>query len=435
MAFDDLPLIDVPVRHEERVERLVAAFREQFVRPPAGIAEAPGRVNLIGEHVDYNDGLVLPFAIDRTVMCAAGRADGEGIQAYSVDYRELHIFLQPSSEDLFPLSDEEWAELDGLPAPVVPASMRSAGDRTWRTYVEGVVWALVASGEWVPSRHIMAIQGDVPQGAGLSSSAALETATMLTFEEVHLLDSPTDPVSLALLCQRAENEYVGVQCGIMDQFASALSKRDHALLIDCRTLDYRHIPLRLAEHGLAVVIANSAVPRQLASSAYNDRRRECEQAVARLRDVLGRADLTALRDVTAAEIDGLTITPDDVPLRRARHVVSEIGRVAAAVDALERDDFVRLGELMVESHLSLKNDYDVSSEQLDLLVGLATAQDYVLGARLTGAGFGGCTVNLVRADRIEDFACDVIAPYRERTGLPAVMYVTEACDGLRTWRL
>jgi galactokinase len=229
-------------------------------------------------------------------------------------------------------------------------------------------------------------------------------------------------VELAQLCQRAENEYVGVQCGIMDQFASALSQRDHALLIDCRTLAYRHVPLRLAEHGLAIVIANSAVRRELVTSAYNDRRRECEQAVARLREVLGRPERIEVADA-------------DVVLRRARHVVSEIGRVAEAVEALERDDFGRLGELIVESHRSLREDYEVSSEQLDLLVGLATAQEYVLGARLTGAGFGGCTVNLVRADRVEDFARDVIAPYRERTGLPAVMYVTEACDGLRTWRL
>ena len=242
-------------------------------------------------------------------------------------------------------------------------------------------------------------------------------------------------VELASLCQRAENEYVGVQCGIMDQFASALSKRDHALLIDCRTLAYRHVPLRLAEAGLAIVIANSAVQRELVTSAYNERRRECEEAVVRMGELLGRPELSSLRDVSAAEIAGIEISDGDVVLRRARHVVSEIGRVAEAVEALEGDDFGRLGELMVESHRSLRDDYEVSSEQLDLLVGLATAQEYVFGARLTGAGFGGCTVNLVRADRVEDFARDVIAVYRGRTALPAVMYVTAACDGLRTWRL
>ncbi len=269
------------------------------------------------------------------------------------------------------------------------------------------------------------------QGAGLSSSAALEVSIAGAFRDAFSFD--IDNVTLAKLCQRAENEYVGVQCGIMDQFASALSRRDHALLIDCRTLAYRHIPLRLEAAGLAIVIANSAVTRELASSAYNDRRRECEEAVALLRDRLGRPDFASLRDVSEAEIE--TIEVDAVPLRRARHVVREIARVAAATEALEHDGFEALGQLMVESHLSLRDDYDVSSQQIDLLVGLATAQDYVLGARLTGAGFGGCTVNLVRADAIDAFARDVIAPYRERTGLPAVMYVTPACDGLRTWRL
>ena len=210
----------------------------------------------------------------------------------------------------------------------------------------------------------------------------------------------------------------------MDQFASALSKRDHALLIDCRTLAYRACAAAARGGGAGDRDREQRGAAGAVTSAYNERRRECEEAVVRLRELLGRPELSSLRDVSAAEIDGIEIADDDVVLRRARHVVSEIGRVAEAVEALERDDFGRLGELMVESHRSLRDDYEVSSEQLDLLVGLATAQEYVLGARLTGAGFGGCTVNLVRADRVEDFARDVIAVYRERTGLPAVMYVT-----------
>jgi galactokinase len=280
-----------------------------------------------------------------------------------------------------------------------------------------------------------------------------------------------DDVELARLCQRAENEYVGVQCGIMDQFASALSKRGHALLIDCRTLAYEHVPLRLEEAGLCVVIANSGVKRELASSAYNDRRRECEAAVVVLRERLGREELASLRDATMAELEsvidgeptatrGLTaratetkdtvetssagaspsdrgagFQPVDLLFRRARHVVSEIARVAAAVEALRRDDFEEMGRLMAESHQSLRDDYEVSSPELDLLVGLATAREYVIGARLTGAGFGGCTVNIVRADAIDAFERDVIEPCRERTGIAAEMYVTPACDGLRTWRV
>ena len=406
---DAVDLIDRPRPHDRRVEALVAAYREQFGREPEGIAEAPGRVNLIGEHVDYNDGLVLPFAIDRSVMCAWGLNDPRSLTFYSVD------------------------RLDGFAmSPDLAPAPRGVAFDDWVAYPDGVVRVLQEKGA-LPFDRAFAITGDVPQGAGLSSSAALEVAIAGAFRDA--FNFPITDRNLALLCQRAENEYVGVQCGIMDQFASALSKRDHALLIDCRTLDYRYVPLRLAEHGLAIVIANSAVKRELITSAYNDRRRECEQAVVRLRDSLGRPSLASLRNVRSSDLETLTIGPTDIPLLRARHVVSEIDRVAETVDALARDDFARVGELMVESHLSLNTDYEVSSEQLDLLVGLATAQDYVLGARLTGAGFGGCTVNLVRSDRVDDFAREVIVPYRERTGLPAVIYVTTPQDGLRTWRL
>lgn len=405
---DEERLINIPISHEERVSKLIAAFREQFRRDPEGIAEAPGRVNLIGEHVDYNDGLVLPCAIDRSVMCAWAKDErAQHNWFHSVDYSQSDVD-HPNAG----------SESPGL----------------WADYWRGVIWSFANAGLAVHDAHTLgAISGNVPMGAGLSSSAALEVAIGGAFNASGEYDIGARQV--AVIGQKAEVAFVGVQCGIMDQFASALSQRDHALLIDCRTLDYRHIPLRLAEHGLAIVIANSAVQRDLITSAYNDRRRECEEAVIRLRDLLGRPNLHSLRDVRSDEIAALDIAPDDAVLRRARHVVTEIDRVAEAVDALEHDDFTRLGELMVQSHLSLKTDYEVSSEQLDLLVGLATARDYVLGARLTGAGFGGCTVNLVRADRTEDFARDVIAPYRERTGLPAVMYVTEACDGLRAWRM
>ena len=409
---DGLPLIDVPMPHDERAGALIDAFRGQFGRAPEGISEAPGRVNLIGEHVDYSDGLVLPLAIDRSVMLAWEKSGDPIVNWWSLDHTD-----PPSLIDI-----EEFTVEGGI------ALMHN-----WMDYPMGVLRAGARGPDVESDGMYTTFSGDVPQGAGLSSSAAIEIATAGAFRDAFAL--PIKDSDLALLCQRAENEYVGVQCGIMDQFASALSKTGHALLIDCRTLAYKHVPLRLAEHGLAIVIANSAVMRELVTSAYNERRRECEDAVSRLRDLLGRPSLHSLRDVRGDEIEALDIQGDDVVLRRARHVVSEIDRVAEAVDALERDDFERLGELMGASHSSLRDDYEVSSEQLDLLVGLASAQDYVLGARLTGAGFGGCTVNLVRADRVDDFARDVIAPYRERTGFPAVTYVTEPCDGLRTWRL
>jgi galactokinase len=384
---------------------LIAAFERRFGRRPEGIVEAPGRVNLIGEHVDYNDGLVLPFAIDRSVLCAwAKRHDDTSIFVASGRKGNIAYWPPPRRP---PTKHFEWFDYPvGLCVQFADAGMASSG-----------VDALVS--------------GDVPEGAGLSSSAALEVAVGGALRDAFSL--PIDDVELARLCQRAENEYVGVQCGIMDQFASALSKRGHALLIDCRTLTYEHVPLRLEAAGLCVVIVNSGVTRELASSAYNDRRRECDEAVALLRERLGRPELTSLRDVTLAELDALEI--DSVPLQRARHVVSEIGRVAAAVDALRRDDVEELGRLMGESHRSLREDYEVSSPELDLLVGLATAQEYVLGARLTGAGFGGCTVNLVRAETVDAFEREVTTPYRERTGLAAQMYVTAPADGLRTWRV
>ncbi|MBI5284059.1 MAG: galactokinase [Chloroflexi bacterium] len=348
---------------------------------------------------------MLPFAIDRSVLVAWARRSDGVVRAYSADFGEHARFGVPDVA--------QW----------------TAG--AWSGYVRGVVAVLAAAGHAVPGLDL-AIAGDVPLGAGLSSSAAVEVAVMGAFRDAFAL--PIGDVDLALLCQRAENEYVGVQCGIMDQFASALSRRDHALLIDCRSLAHEAVPLRIDAVGLAVVIANSAVRRELVTSAYNDRRRECEQAVVELRGRLGRPGLTSLRDVTQAEIDAACGGAPSVPLRRARHVVSEIARVASAAEALRRDDFAELGVLMHESHSSLRDDYEVSSRELDLLVELAMAQEYVVGARLTGAGFGGCTVNLVRADAVSAFERDVIAPYRRQTGLPAVMYVTRACDGLTVSR-
>jgi galactokinase len=392
-----------PVPHDRRVAELIAAFEREYARPPQGIAEAPGRVNLIGEHVDYNDGLVLPLAIGRSVLCAWARREDQRTTFQSLDI----------------------AGSVGCSLGEVPSRHHA-----WFDYGVGILAGLVGAGCRPWGLDLMTA-GDVPQGAGLSSSAALEVAVAGAFRDAFEL--PISDVDLALLCQRAENEYVGVRCGIMDQFASTLSRAGRALLLDCRSLTYEHVPLRLAKHGLSIVIADSAVTRELASSAYNDRRRECEEAVVELRARLGRPSLASLRDVTEAEMRAVAV--DSVPMRRARHVVGEIARVREAADSLRRDDLARFGELMRASHASLRDDYEVSSPQLDLLVDLATAQPYVLGTRLTGAGFGGCTVSLVRIDSIDAFARDVIEPYRRKTGLAAKVYVTSACGGLRTWRV
>jgi galactokinase len=396
----------------DRVDALVAAFEQRYGRVPDGIAEAPGRVNLIGEHVDYNDGLVLPFAIDRTVLCAWARRADDATRVHSLDFdddaaftaRERLVGLQPGSA------------------------------RSWRSYVRGVFHVFAGATEGSPVGLDMAIAGNVPQGAGLSSSAAVEVAVAGAIR--HALDLEIDDVALARLCQRAENEYVGVQSGIMDQFASVRSREGHALLIDCRTLDHFDVPLRLGERGLAIVVADSAVARELASSAYNQRRRECEAAVALLRERLRRPGLGSLRDITATEFGGIRELfgeEGQVALRRARHVIGEIARVESGVAALAGDDFEVVGELMAASHASLREDYEVSSAELDLLVELASAQPYVLGSRMTGAGFGGCTVTLLEADAVHAFDRDVMATYRDCTGhRQAQWWCMAPSSGLRT---
>lgn len=389
--------------HEQRVANVLRAFEREFGRRPEGVADAPGRANLIGEHVDYNEGLVLPFAIERSVLVAWARRDADTVRARSLD-------------------DDETVEFHAR-------DVGRARHGSWSNYLRGVVDVLRRAGHDIGGIDL-AVTGDVPVGAGLSSSAAIEVAVSGALRDAFGLR--IDDVTLALLCQRAENEFVGVQSGIMDQFASTLARAGHALLLDCRSLAHRHVPLALERAGLAVVLADSGVQRSLVASAYNERRRECEAAVAALRAALGRPDIT-LRDASEADIARARL--GGAIARRARHVVREIARVREAVTALERDDFAAVGRLMAASHASLRDDYEVSSAELDLLVELATRHDYVLGARLTGAGFGGCTINLVRADALAAFERDVIGPYRERTRLPASMYVTQACDSLRTWRL
>jgi galactokinase len=373
---------------------LLDSFRRTFGRPAQLVAEAPGRVNLIGEHTDYNEGHVLPLAIDRTLAVAAAMRRGD-VHACALDCGE---------EDRFP-----------------PDGVAPAPGGGWRNYVRGVVWALGEAGHRLRGLDL-AFTGDVPAGAGLSSSAALEVALAAAFAAAS--DLSLDRRELALLAQRAENGFVGVQCGIMDQLTAVFGQEDHALLIDCRSLQIEPLPLMLEGSGAAIVIVDSAVRRSLADSAYNERRRECAEAAAAL-------GATALRDVTP---DGLESRRRDLPeaiYRRARHVVREETRVAAAAGALRRGDLEALGRLLYESHESLRDDFDVSCTETDLLVDLAASVEGVLGARLTGAGFGGCTVNLVREEALEAFQRQVVDAYRERTGLPARMHLVRAAGGLR----
>jgi galactokinase len=358
---------------------------------------APGRVNLIGEHTDYNDGFVLPMAIDRETAVAASPRDDQLVRVYSLN-------MQQGLE--FDLNN--------------PGKPRRG---IWLDYIEGVARALINRGVSLIGAD-MAIQSDVPVGAGLSSSAALEMST--GFALWKLAGGEVDLVQLALAGQEAEHTYVGAMVGIMDQLTSATAQESHALLIDCRLLTSRQIPLDTS--SVSIVICDSRVKHSLASSEYNTRRRECEAGVAVLKAVL--PGIKALRDVTVEEFQEYEKLLDEPVRRRVRHVVTEDARTLEAAEALIANDFLRMGRLMYESHESLRNDYEVSSPELDLLVNLASTVTGVFGARMTGGGFGGCTVNLVKKDRVADFRSLISREYLAATGKTALIYVTSAKSGV-----
>jgi galactokinase len=346
---------------------------------------APGRVNLIGEHTDYNDGFVLPIAIDRAVT----------IDVLRTDERRVEVTLAATGET------------DGF-------GLDAIGPRTgrWIDYIAGTAWAMAEAG--LPVRGFRGeLASDLPQGSGLSSSAALELAAALALSGGE--EPPIDRMALAQLAQRAENEYVGVASGLMDQFASAFGERDAALLLDCRSLDHRAIPMQLED--VAIVVIDSGSPRRLDASAYNERRAQCEAAVAAIATQEPR--VRSLRDVTPALLAACSGILQPVLQKRARHVVEENNRVLLAVSAIEAGQMAELGRLFDASHASLRDLYEVSSPELDALVEIAGSVPGVLGARLTGAGFGGCTVNLVRREAVGDLAAAVQAKYPARAGRTA----------------
>jgi galactokinase len=371
------------------------AFKKIFGASPEVVVRAPGRVNLIGEHTDYNDGFVLPAAIDRFIELAGRRRSDRTIRVHSTDF-------QDSAE--FSLDDNQ-----------------KDSEHRWSNYLRGVSKFLESDGHQLTGAEIV-FGGNVPRESGLSSSAAVEVAATTFWQR--LMGLKLDPVYVVKLARRAENEFVGVPCGIMDQFISALGRKEHALFLDCRDLSYRHVPLR---GDVKLVVCNSGVKRALAQSEYEVRLKQCNQAVAQLKSV-GLA-IRNLRDVDPEDLDTASDALSEILLRRARHVVTENARVLEAVKVLEEGDLERFGELMNASHESLRDDYEVSSKELDVLVELAWKQPGTLGARMTGAGFGGCTINLVRIDAADAFAEAVSRGYQEALGLKAEIYVCQASDG------
>jgi galactokinase len=355
-----------------------AVFRERFGRPPQFRVRAPGRVNLIGEHTDYNEGFVLPAAIDRYVVVAAQATGEETLRFLSLAHAGEEIRLPA----------------DRPKDPAVPA---------WGRYVQGVAGELIRAG--VALRGVAAVVGgDLPIGAGLSSSAALEVAVALTLLEA--AGQSRERREIALQAQRAEVEFVGVRCGIMDQFTVALARAGHALFLDCRTLAHTYVPL---PEGLALVVCDTGVPRTLDDSAYNTRRWECEEAVRQLQRT--RPEIRALRDLTAQDLALVEGLP--APLhRRARHVMTENERVHAAVAALRRGDGPALGRLLAASHQSLRDDFEVSVPALEQMVAAAAAAPGCLGARLVGAGFGGAVLALVERSTAAAFVAAAAAAYR-----------------------
>jgi len=371
------------------------AFQKTYGSPPDVTVRAPGRVNLIGEHTDYNDGFVLPAAIDRAIEFGARRRDDRVVRADSIDFQEQTEFSLNAIE-----KDTR---------------------HPWSNYLRGVLKFLQEDGHSLTGIDV-AFGGNVPREAGLSSSAAVEVGAVAL--SMKLFNIELGPLEVVRLARRAENDFVNVPCGIMDQFACALGKRDHALFLDCRDLTYRHVPL---SGRIKIVVCYSGVRRALAASEYEVRLKQCRQAVAQL-GTTGLA-VKSLREIDLTDLEVARHSLSEILLKRARHVVSENARVLKAVEHLEKGNLESFGRLMIASHESLRDDYEVSCRELDVLVELALQQPGVLGARMTGAGFGGCTVNLVRADAAEPFAEAVQEGYGKATGLKAEVYVCEASDG------
>ena len=369
--------------------RFVAqSFQERFStgRQPR-VFRAPGRVNLIGEHTDYNLGFVMPVALDLACFAAIAPSDDGVLRVFSENLKE----------------SREWPERE-------IAAALPAGD--WGDYVAGVAREIVRAGFDVPPANLL-IYSTVPVGSGLSSSAAIEVSVALALLGGRLMA----PLELARLCRRAENEFVGMPCGIMDQYISVFGREQAAVKIDCRSLEHEVIPLPAEAEFIAV---NTMVKHELGSSAYRDRVAECAAAVAAVRE--RQPAVASLRDVSSHALAGFEGSMAPIPMRRARHVVSEDERVEDFVAASRAGDLARMGELLVASHRSLQHDYEVSCEELDFLVDAALGLKGVYGARMTGGGFGGCTVNMVRPQDALSFQASISHAYQQRLGLTPEIY-------------
>lgn len=383
-------------------EKVVEKFRELF----GGEGDirtyfAPGRVNLIGEHTDYNGGHVFPCALTLGTYAAARKREDRRLRFYSINFDKCGV-IESDLDDLSP-----------------------SGEAGWTNYPKGVIWAFAKRGYELPSGLDVVICGDIPNGSGLSSSASLEVLTGVILKDMFgLRPSLTE---IALFGQFAENHFNGCNCGIMDQFASAMGKKDHAIFLDTNTLSYEYAPVMLED--AKIVIANSKVKHSLVNSAYNERREECETALGELQKIV---DADSLGDLTEGSFEACkSAIGSPIRRKRAKHAVYENQRTIRAVKALREGNLEAFGKLMNESHISLRDDYEVSCEEIDTLVNLAWETDGVLGSRITGGGFGGCTVSIVKNDAVDGFVKDIGEKYRSMTGNEAEFYVVSIGDGAR----
>ena len=381
-----------------KLEELKSAFEAAYQQSATDVFFSPGRVNLIGEHTDYNGGFVFPCALSfGTYLLMAPNNEQK------INFRSLNV------EEVYSL------ELTQLTTPLP--------NKAWANYPLGVLAQFVKRGVAIEKGYDILFWGNVPAGAGLSSSAAMEVVTAFAFNEI--LGTNYDRTELAKIGQASEHEFAGVMCGIMDQFASSQGKKDHAIYLNCDTLEFDLVPVQL--DGIKVVVSNTHSPHHLDSGAYNDRVRQCQLAVEQISAVRPIKNLAELSQADFEQVESAITDP--IAYRRARHVVGEVQRTKDAVEALQKGDIITFGELMTQSHISLRDDYEVTGLQLDSLAEAAWKVEGVLGSRMTGGGFGGCTASLVRDEAIPAFIEQVGKEYTEKTGLKADFYIAEIGDG------
>ena len=383
------------------LKQLSDDFLRRYEREKEAVFFSPGRINLIGEHTDYNGGMVFPCAITiGTYALVAARADRR-MRLYSNNFKEKGIITVDMDHLIYQEEDD------------------------WANYVKGVIDVMQKEGYILAHGFDVLIEGNIPNGSGLSSSASLEVLIAVMFRDLFHLE--LDPIKLALLCQKAENTFIGVNCGIMDQFAIVMGKKDHAIALNTGTLEYRHVPIEL--HDIDVVIMNTNKKRGLADSKYNERRSECETS---LRELQTAVPVENICDLTMEQLNQYHhLIQEPLRYRRVAHAVSEHARVKAAITALHAQDIEQFGKLMNASHISLRDDYEVSGKELDTLVSSAWKQKGVIGARMTGAGFGGCAIALVKKDAIADFREHVQAEYTRVIGYPCDFYIAQIGEGAR----